>query len=152
MKIFSKAALVAIVVCALFASVDSFAEKSFADRGPIVDPGDDYLEGSVRKLGRGVASIAFCWAEVPIKIWDVDNEEGGIAALTYGVIKGSAWTVMRAGTGVAEVLTFCIPLPGMNEEPRISGAGFGPMMSPEFVVDSEHNLFNFVHRETPIMQ
>ena len=82
-----------------------------------------YLEGSMRKLGRGIANIFTCPAELirtaePIKI-----REGYLAAASVGLVKGLARTVQRAAVGVFEVLTFYAEVP----------EGFKPIMKPEFV-------------------
>ncbi len=135
MDFLKKSMVVGIVACALLVST-----KSFADGGPI------------EKLGRGIAGIAFCWAELPIQVNEVDKDKGGIAAVTYGVLKGTCYTVLRAGVGIVDTITFFSPLPGAPEDTRDTGAGYGPLMEPAYIIDTEHNFFNFVYKDTAIMQ
>ncbi len=134
MKFLRKSMIIGVVTCALVISAKSFAG------------------GPTEKLGRGIAGIAFCWAELPIKVHTVDQEQGGIAAITYGVISGACLTVLRAGVGIVDTFTFFTPLPGAPDDIRDTGSGYGPLMQPAYVVDTEHNFFNFVFKDTAIMQ
>ena len=61
----------------------------------------------VRKLGRGVANILTGIVEVPLNIYEVEKNEGGFAALTYGTARG-AWRflVRSAFVGPWEIATF----------------------------------------------
>lgn len=122
--------VVGIVAFVIFASTDTFAG----------DP--------IRKLGRGISNVAFGALEVPIKIYDVHEEEGGIAAATYGTLKGISYFVAREVVGVVEIVTFPVMLPGTTDNERDEGWGYGPIMKPEFVVDHEHNFYNFVYPKT----
>ena len=101
----------------------------------------------VRKLGRGVSNIAFGVLEVPIKIHDVNQENGGIAAVTYGTFLGLAHFIAREVVGVVEVVTFPIPLPGGNVATDGNGWGYGPILAPEFIVDRDHNMANIVYQD-----
>lgn len=104
------------------------------------------IEDMTRKLGRGVANVAFGPLEILIKPWDVKQENGEIAAITYGIFKGIACVIVREVVGVAEIITFPFPLPGCPNDQMDAGWGYGPMLPlttwPEFVVDVEHNAFN----------
>ncbi|OGV55452.1 MAG: hypothetical protein A2X49_00095 [Lentisphaerae bacterium GWF2_52_8] len=132
MRLLNKALMVIVVAVVLFASADSFAG----------DP--------ARKLGRATSNILLGGLEVPIKIYDVNQEEGGIAAVTYGAFKGVAFMIARECVGIAELVTFAMPLPGCPDDPRDSGWGYGPLMTPEWIVDTNHNLFNIVYRDASI--
>ena len=59
-----------------------------------------------RKLGRGVSNIATGLLEIPKSIHVVNQEHGGVAALTWGTVRGLQRTVVREATGVYEVFTF----------------------------------------------
>ena len=106
-------------------------------------------QGPMRKLGRGVANLALGACEVPLKVYDVNQTEGGVAAVTYGLFKGIAYFLAREGVGLAELLSFPVPLPGMNESPNEGGWGYAPMMYPEFIFDTEHNPYNIIYQDFP---
>ena len=61
----------------------------------------------LRKLGRGVANVLTGVIEVPKNIYEVEKNDGGFAAVTYGAARG-AWrfVVRSAFVGPWEVLTF----------------------------------------------
>lgn len=103
-----------------------------------------------RKLARGIVNIGAGALEVPIKIYDVNEEQGGLAGMTYGAIKGLGYCVAREVVGVVEVVTFLIPLPGAVEEPRESGWDTGVLMEPEWVVDRKHDIYNIIYQDFPI--
>lgn len=110
------------------------------------------VDEMARKLGRGVCNVGFGVFEIPIKVWDVNGEEGGTAALTFGVFKGLAFFIGRELVGVTEIVTFPLPLPDCPTERHEMGWGYGPIMYPEWVFDIEHNIFNFIYPETEIIQ
>lgn len=110
------------------------------------------FEDIARKLGRGVANVGFGVFEIPIKVWDMNQEDGGIAALTAGVFQGLGYFIAREFVGVAEIITFPLPLPGCPMDPNDVGWGYGPIMYPEFVFDITHNPYNFVYPNSEIIQ
>lgn len=134
MKFSRKITVVGILLCAMFFSASSFA--------------GDPLE----KLGRGVANVAFGPCEILIQPYDVNQEKGGVAALTYGVFKGIAFVIAREIVGVIDIVTFPMPLPGCTDDPDDSGWGYGPMMRPPWVFDIEHNPYNFFYDDTAIAE
>ena len=106
----------------------------------------------IEKLGRGVANVAFGPLELLMKPYDVNQERGGIAALTYGVLKGVAYTVCREVVGVVDIVTFLAPLPGCTDDEMDTGWGYGPIMRPAWVVDVEHNAFNFFYSDDGLVE
>ena len=71
-----------LLVAMLFVAVGSFelsAQESATP--PIVDQ-------IVRKLGRGISNVAFGGLEFPLHWYQVNFEEGGLAATTYGILRG----------------------------------------------------------------
>jgi len=85
--------------------VSLLAASAFAD---IQDPPmNDY--GPTRKLGRGVANIAFGATEILQSGSEIDAREGNAAAWSYGVIRGVGRFFFRFGKGVYEVATFPFP-------------------------------------------
>ncbi len=88
------------------ALVLGFAVPAFAD---IQDPpANDY--GPTRKLGRGLANVAFGWAEFPVQIARVNDREGNSAAFGYGLVRGLGRTYMRFHAGLWEMFSFPFPV------------------------------------------
>ncbi len=83
---------------------------------------DEY--GPMRKLGRGAANVAYGMWELPIKIVEVRDTDGPVAATTLGVVKGLSAALQRTFVGVYEILTFPFPQPMGTYE---------PIVNPEFV-------------------
>jgi len=84
--------------------------------------------GPLRKLGRGLANMATGVLEVPRTIVTVTEEDGYVAGVSYGVVKGVAWAVLRSAVGAYETLTFLIPLP----------FHYDPILEPEFLLSEEY--------------
>lgn len=106
-------------------------------------------DNPARKLGRGVANVALGALEIPVKISDVNKEDGGIAAVTYGVFLGVSYCIAREFVGVFEVVTFPFPMPGGDVKLDGNGWGYGPIMEPEFILDKEHNPFKMIYQDEP---
>ena len=85
--------------------------------------GISYADSPIRKLGRGLANVATCVLEVPIRINEANEESGPIAAITWGVVNGLYRTCLRAVVGIYEVGTFIIPYPA-HYEPIITDPEF----------------------------
>ena len=79
--------------------------SAFADlqSPPMID------QGPTRKLGRGIANIAFGITEFPQSMCLINQREGNSAAFSYGVVKGIGRTLARIGSGVYDVTTFACP-------------------------------------------
>ncbi len=99
----------------------------------------------IRKLSRGIVNVTIGALEIPLKIIDTNHAKGGIAAVTYGALKGLCYFVARETIGIVEIVTFLIPFPEATDNPRHSGWGYGPLMRPEWVVDEEHDWYNIVY-------
>lgn len=82
-----------------------------------------YVNGALHKLGRGIANIATCPAELIRTPELVGRRDGYVAALSTGIVQGVFRTVVRGVAGVWEVLTFYAEIP----------PGFRPLITPEFV-------------------
>ena len=106
----------------------------------------------IQKLGRGISNIAFGALEIPIRIADTNAQCGAIKALTAGTLHGVVMFIARVGVGVVEVVTFPMPLPGATDDVRDSGWGYGPILTPEWVVDTEHNWQNLFYKDVPAAQ
>jgi putative exosortase-associated protein (TIGR04073 family) len=106
--------------------------------------------GPLRKLGRGIANVAFSPFEILIQPYEVNKEEGGIFALTYGVLKGAFYFLTRAVVGVVDIVTFPFPLPGASPSGFKEEWGYGPLMQPELVFDLDRNPYNFIYHDDPL--
>lgn len=110
---------------------------------------ENYWNCISRKLGRGISNAAFGAFEVVIRISEVRFEEGGIAGVTYGAINGVGYFIAREVIGVLEVATFFAPLPFTPNDPvRGKGWGYGPIITPEWVLTPDKDLWNVVYTDT----
>jgi putative exosortase-associated protein (TIGR04073 family) len=82
-----------------------------------------YFDGMLHKLGRGVANIVTCPAELIRTPEMVMRRDGALAGMTAGIMQGAGRTLLRGLTGIFEVLTFYAEVPD----------DFGPLMKPEYV-------------------
>jgi putative exosortase-associated protein (TIGR04073 family) len=103
----------------------------------------------LRKLGRGIVNVSIGVLEIPIHMIDQNEEENGIAAVSYGLFKGIGYFIAREVVGVVEIVTFLIPFPEATDDPRESGWGYGPLMRPEWIIDQEHDYYNIVYPDYP---
>lgn len=83
-----------------------------------------YLNGSTRKLGRGLANVVSAPLELLREPSLVSSKDGGLASVTVGVVRGITSAIIREGAGLVEVLTFYMPIPV---------ADFQPLVKPEFI-------------------
>lgn len=81
------------------------------------------LEGSSRKLGRGISNAITFPLELVRTPTLVGRREGYLAALSVGMVQGTVRTVLRGLTGLFELATFYAEIP----------KNFEPLMKPEFV-------------------
>ena len=110
-----------------------------------------WLMRPVEKLGRGIANVAFGPLELLKQPYDVNRNMGSIPGITYGVLRGVCFTVARICVGVADIVTFPMPLPGCTDDPDDYGWGYGPMMRPAWVMDLEHNPWGFFYDDSVIV-
>lgn len=80
------------------------------------------FDGMLRKLGRGVANVATCPAELFRTTEQTLHREGYIAAMTVGILQGALRTILRGSVGVFEIATFYAEIP----------PGYKPLIMPEF--------------------
>ncbi len=142
MKFFKKCLIMLFVLTSLFVVPQCFAQGD--------DPVYGAQSGPLEKLGRGIANIAFGPLEVVIQPLEVAQAKGNIAGLTYGLFRGVAMVVARLGVGVTDILTFYMPLPGCTDDPDDVGWGYGPIMRPAWVIDEEHNAYNFFYDDNAL--
>ena len=82
-----------------------------------------HADAILRKLGRGIANVATCPAELIRVPTLVGREDGYLAAMTVGILQGAWQMLMRGGAGIVEVATFYAEIP----------KGYAPLVRPEFV-------------------
>ena len=110
-----------------------------------------WLMRPVEKLGRGIANVAFGVFELPMQWSAVTRDEGGIAGITKGTLKGVCYVVARLAVGVVDIVTFPCPLPDCPNYPDDAGWGYGPIMRPAWVIDVGHDWNNFVYPDEAIV-
>ena len=85
-----------------FATCMLVTSSSFADiQSP---PGGK--QNRIRKLSRAVGNIVYGMNEVPVTWARTVKEEGSVVGASYGLINGTYRSVIRAGYGVYEFVTF----------------------------------------------
>lgn len=90
---------------------------------PVMAEGASYTDGMLRKLGRGIANVATCPAELIRTPTLLGYREGYLSAMTVGIVQGAWRTLLRGTVGVFEIATFYAEVP----------KDFRPLMMPEFV-------------------
>ena len=128
-----------LLVAMLFVAVGSFelsAQESATP--PIVDQ-------IVRKLGRGISNVAFGGLEFPLHWYQGNFEDGGLAASTYGILRGVVGVIVREVVGIVEIVTFPVPLPGCSDVPDSPAWGYGPILQPEWIVTPAQNKYEFIY-------
>ncbi len=79
--------------------------------------------GAVKKLGRGLVNIVTGWVEVPKRITETAHSQGTAAGLTWGLLRGLGYGLVRTVAGLYEVVTFPFPAP----------PNYTPIIQPEYV-------------------
>ena len=123
---------------------------------PDQPPGYENLWNRItRKLGRGICDVAFGVLEIPTFMSHVQFEDGNLAGATYGVIGGVGYFLVREGVGILELLTFPFPLPSSPNDPmdpNRSQWGYGPILTPEWILSPAHNDQNFFYPQTGVVK
>lgn len=101
--------LLVIVVATLMMGIASFGASIASAAVP--DTLDKPKGDPLRKLGRGIANCLTFPIEIPNQISKTNNNDGPVAAISYGAAKGIVMGIFRMVVGGYEVLTFLIPLP-----------------------------------------
>lgn len=112
----------AIVVASLVMGLVGLAAVARAEE-PAAKQDPSRYHGMARKLGRGVANVATGVLEIPRQMAHTIEQDGIIAGLTVGTVKGVGWAVSRELVGIYEVATFIMPQPDE----------YGVILEPEFV-------------------
>lgn len=109
-------------------------------------PGSDF--GPTRKLGRGIANLAYGATEIPFQWALINDLEGNAAAWSYGLVRGTGRTLARLGYGIYEVALFPFPLhngsyrpPYRSDIPWIN-SGYSEF-PPELGFETRYNYTRF---------
>lgn len=78
------------------------------------------------KLGRGLSNVTLGWFEIFNEIGHESDKRGPWIGVPAGLVRGTAFTVVRTLGGAYEVVTFLFPN---------GSKGYGPIILPEFVFD-----------------
>ena len=106
-----------------FKSEGADLAKGFKGNDPARDDDEanpNVLRQPARQLGRGISNLAVGVLEVPKNIHSVNEDDGGVAALTYGTARGVWRFAAREAVGVLEIVTFPF--------------GWEPIIEPEFLL------------------
>ncbi|OQA84297.1 MAG: hypothetical protein BWY31_02452 [Lentisphaerae bacterium ADurb.Bin242] len=136
MRTWKKLILAAFLFATIGISIQAYAQE---DATPML------ADNIIRKLGRGISNVAFGAIEFPVKWYQVNFEEGGLAACTYGILSGVVVVIRRELVGVVEIATFLVPLPGCTDIPNSPAWGYGPILEPEWIVTPAQNKYNFIY-------
>jgi putative exosortase-associated protein (TIGR04073 family) len=104
----------------LFLAGSCFAQEGYLKSRPM------------QKLKRGVVNVVTAPLEIPKQVklhWD-DSGTNPIEKTAYlfgGLIKGAAYTVGRVGSGLWDIVTLNLDIPGNNE----------PLVKPDYVWSDE---------------
>ncbi len=77
------------------------------------------MDCALQQLGRGLGNVASGLLEIPLNIHAVQQEQGDMAAISYGTVRGLWRFGVREVVGVFEILTF--------------PAGLEPIVYPEYI-------------------
>src|SRR3989338_6586478 len=70
-----------------------------------------WAQDPIHKAGRGVVNVLTGWIELPKQVHLGSQEDHAVSGLGFGLVKGLGLTVLRAGVGLYEALTFPVPYP-----------------------------------------
>lgn len=70
-----------------------------------------WAQDPIHKMGRGVVNVLTGWIELPKQVQIGFQEENPVVGMGVGFLKGAGLTLLRAGVGVFEAVTFPIPYP-----------------------------------------
>jgi len=85
-----------------------------------------WAQHPIDKAGRGITNVLTCWIELPKQTHLGTQESNAIVGTGRGLVKGLSLTLLRAGLGVYEAVTFFIPYPGGFASP------YEPIALPDY--------------------
>jgi putative exosortase-associated protein (TIGR04073 family) len=104
------AGIVACLCVSVCASYGQDAQEQRCETQPFIDTQHiKYQRTPVNKLGRGAVNTITCWMEVPAEMYRVSKEKNVFVGTTLGFLEGICTSVLRLGTGLADMVTFFAP-------------------------------------------
>ena len=85
-----------------------------------------WAQDPIHKIGRGLVNVLTGWIEIPKQIHLGKQEDNPLVGIGRGALKGAGLTILRAGVGIYEALTFPIPYPKKFASP------YEPMELPDY--------------------
>ncbi len=76
---------------------------------PMAIAGGTYGSQVANKFSRGLANTATGWIELPKNVVNTSNRSNVAVGFTWGLVKGTLYTVGRTAVGAVELATFFIP-------------------------------------------
>ena len=78
----------------------------------LLAPAAARAEGPVDKLGRGLTNVITCPGEYFVQFYVNNEQHNNPFETIFGtLVKGTFATVLRAGAGIYDIVTFPVPLP-----------------------------------------
>ncbi|OHB33797.1 MAG: hypothetical protein A2X84_06010 [Desulfuromonadaceae bacterium GWC2_58_13] len=121
-----------VVATLLTTLLTAVASPALADRvdnkdyiNEVLEP-ETYMENASYKLVRGLTNIVTSPAEIPKQIIVTARDRGAIGPVV-GFFKGIGMTIMRAGIGAWETISFFVP--------NSLDGDYAPILKPEYVWD-----------------
>jgi putative exosortase-associated protein (TIGR04073 family) len=68
-----------------------------------------YGQKPINKLDRGLINLTTFWMELPGEMAKVSNEQNPLLGVTVGTVQGLFASVVRAGSGLFDTVTFFVP-------------------------------------------
>ena len=88
-----------------------------------------YERTPLNKFTRGFVNILTCWFEIPAEIFKVSKQKDTFQGYTLGLVEGIATTLLRAGTGAADLVLS--PIPSYDR----------PILEPEYAFTDLSNRY-----------
>lgn len=70
-----------------------------------------FAQDPIHKMGRGLMNVLTGWLEVPKRIHVGTQAGNPLMGVGQGLVEGVKLTVLRAGVGIYEAVTFPLPYP-----------------------------------------
>jgi putative exosortase-associated protein (TIGR04073 family) len=105
--------VIIFIISILFQPIVSFAQATAQ-----VNDEQPYMDKSSEKLKRGMVNIVACYGELSKSFGETYENDGFLAAASFGLLKGTLFTVRRAVVGVLETATFFVPSDPILDSPK----------------------------------
>ena len=95
----------AIGVAGLISFSAAAAEQTAEPAAPPAESCEWNYEHNLYNMGRGFVNIGTCWLEIP-RCFIYHNSQVPVMGTVVGVVEGAGLTVVRAFSGVADIISF----------------------------------------------